>query len=90
MCHSAKLWGTIYALSLHKGGKKKTLSPVIRYDLYLKARAGGPVITSFCNETILLPLDALIYLEAAKKYLENLKNKTGDELLSTFAFFLCG
>lgn len=23
MCHSAKLWGTIYALSLHKGGKKK-------------------------------------------------------------------
>lgn len=45
------------------------------------------MITSFCNETILLPLDALIYLEAAKKYLENLKNKTGDEVLSTFAFF---
>lgn len=47
------------------------------------------MITSFCNETILLSLDALIYLETAKKYLENLKNKTGDELLSTFALFFC-
>lgn len=45
------------------------------------------MITSFCNETILLSLDALIYLETANKYLENLKNKTGDELLSTFALF---
>ena len=51
------------------------------------AKAGSPVIASFCNETLLLPLDALIYLETANKYIENLKSKTGDELLSTFALF---
>lgn len=62
------------------------LSPVIRYDLYLMAKAGSPVITSFCNET-LHPLEALIYLGTANKYIENLKSETGNELLSTFALF---
>lgn len=51
------------------------------------AKVGSPAITSFCNETLLLPLDALIYLETANKHIENLKSKTGDELLSTFALF---
>lgn len=41
-----------------KGGK--ALSPLISYDLYLTAKAGIPVITYFCNETLLLPSDALI------------------------------
>lgn len=62
-------------------------SPVITYDLYLMAKAGSPAITSFCNETLLHPLEALIYLETANKYIENLKSETGNELLSTFALF---
>lgn len=88
VCRSIKKWGTTSALSLHRRGEK-TLSPVIRYDLYLMVKAGSPVITLFCNETLLHPLDALIYLETANKYIENLKSKTGDELFH-FSPFLCG
>lgn len=51
------------------------------------AKAGSPAIASFCNETFMLHLDTFICLEIANKYIENLKSKTGDELLSTFALF---
>lgn len=44
-------------------------------------------MASFCNETLLHPLAGLIYLDTANKYIKNLKSKTGDELLSTFALF---
>lgn len=40
--------------------REKALSALIRYDLYLTAKAGILVITYFCNETLSLPLNALI------------------------------
>lgn len=54
------------------------------------AKAGSPVIMPFGNDALLHPLDAFIYLETAKKWIENLKSKVGNELLCLFAFFLCG
>lgn len=69
--------------------EEEILFPGIMYDFYLMAKAGSPVTMPLCNDALLHPLDAFIYLVTAKQPIENLKSKIGNELLSPFTLFLC-